>query len=67
MRFFYKSREYSDSSLNGFEANRAEREAAQQIAGREIDQSLFDEMRTNYEAFIFDGDYVKALPYFRCL
>ena len=58
-----QSREYSDSSLNGFEANRAEREAAQQIAGREIDQSLFDEMRTNYEAFIFDGDYVKALPY----
>lgn len=40
-----QSREYSDSSLNGYEANREERKAAEQIAGRAIDQTLIDEMQ----------------------
>lgn len=57
------SREYSASSLNGYEANRAEREAAGQIAGRAIDQTLIDEMRPAYQEFILTGDYKKALPY----
>ena len=47
-----QSREYSDSSLNGYEANRAEREAAELISGRAIDQTLIDEMRPAYENFI---------------
>lgn len=57
------SREYSASSLNGYEANRAEREAAKQISGREINQALIDEMRPMYEDFIFNGNYKEALPY----
>ena len=52
-----QSREYSDSSLNGYEANRAEREAAELISGRAIDQTLIDEMRPAYENFIFNGNY----------
>lgn len=56
-------REYSDTAINGFTANNMEREAANQIAGRKIDQTLIDEMRPKYEAFIFDGDYMQALPY----
>ena len=51
-----QSREYSDSSLNGYEANRAEREAAELISGRAIDQTLIDEMRPAYENFIFNGN-----------
>ena len=58
-----QSREYSDSSLNGYEANRAEREAAELISGRAIDQTLIDEMRPAYENFIFNGNYREALPY----
>ncbi len=58
-----QSREYSDSSLNGYEANRAEREAAMQISGKIIDQMLIDEMRPAYEDFIFNGNYKDALPY----
>lgn len=58
-----QSREYSDSSLNGYEANREERKAAEQIAGRAIDQTLIDEMRPDYEEFIYNGTYQKALPY----
>ena len=56
-------REYSDSSLNGYEANRAEHEAAELISGRAIDQTLIDEMRLAYEDFIFNGNYKEALPY----
>ena len=40
-----QNREYSDSSLNGYAANRAEQEAAEQISGSAIDQKLIDEMR----------------------
>ncbi len=58
-----QSREYSDNSLIGYEANRAEREAAEQISGRTIDQALIDEMRPAYKEFIFDGNYKAALPY----
>lgn len=58
-----QSREYSDSSLNGYAANRAEREAAKQISGRIIDQQLIDEMRPAYEDFILNGNYKDALPY----
>lgn len=58
-----QSREYSDSSLNGYEANRAEREAAELISGRAIDQTLIDEMRPAYENFVFNGNYREALPY----
>ena len=58
-----QSREYSTVSLSGLEMNRAEREAAEQIAGRKIDQKLLDEMQPAYEEFIVDGDYKKALPY----
>ena len=57
------NREYSEHSLNGLEANRAEKKAANQIAGRKLDQMLIDEMRSQYEEFIFYGDYEKALPY----
>lgn len=57
------NREYSDSSLNGYAANRAEQEAAEQISGRAIDQKLIDEMRPAYEDFIFNGNYKEALPY----
>jgi len=57
------NREYSVSSLNGYEANRAERESAEQISGRVIDQALIDEMRLAYEDFIFNGNYKGALPY----
>ena len=57
------NREYSEHSLNGLEANRAEKKAANQIAGRKLDQILIDEMRSQYEEFIFYGDYKKALPY----
>lgn len=45
--------EYSDSSLNGYVANWAEQEAAEQISGREINQTLIDEMRPAYEKFYF--------------
>lgn len=58
-----QNREYSDSSLNGYAANRAEQEAAEQISGRAIDQKLIDEMRPAYEDFIFNGNYKEALPY----
>lgn len=58
-----QSREYSDRFLNGYEANRAEREAAMQISGKIIDQTLIDEMRPAYEDFIFNGNYKGALPY----
>lgn len=58
-----QNREYSDSSLNGYAANRAEQEAAEQISGREINQTLIDEMRHAYENFIFNGNYKEALPY----
>lgn len=58
-----QNREYSDSSLNGYAANRAEQEAAEQISGRAIDQKLIDEMRLAYEDFIFNGNYKEALPY----
>lgn len=58
-----QNREYSDSSLNGYAANRAEQEAAEQISGRAIDQKLIDEMRHAYEDFIFNGNYKEALPY----
>lgn len=58
-----QNREYSDSSLNGYVANRAEQEAAEQISGREINQTLIDEMRPAYENFIFNGNYKEALPY----
>lgn len=58
-----QSREYSTVSLSGLEMNRAEREAAEQIAGRKIEQKLLDEMQPAYEEFIVDGDYKKALPY----
>lgn len=58
-----QNREYSDSSLNGYVANRAEQEAAEQISGREINQTLIDEMRLAYENFIFNGNYKEALPY----
>lgn len=58
-----QSREYSDGSLNGYEANRQEQRAAEQIAGRAIDQTLIDEMRPDYEEFIYNGTYQKALPY----
>lgn len=58
-----QNREYSDSSLNGYAANRAEQEAAEQISGRVIDQKLIDEMRPAYEDFIFNGNYKEALPY----
>ncbi len=57
------NREYSEMSLNGLSANTAERLASGQIAGREINQDLIDEMCTAYETYIFDGDYEKALPY----
>lgn len=56
-------REYSDSSLNGYEANRAEREAAELISGRAIDQTLIDEMRPAYIDFIYNGNYKEVLPY----
>ena len=49
--------------LNGYAANRAEQEAAEQISGRAIDQKLIDEMRPAYEDFIFNGNYKEALPY----
>ena len=58
-----QNREYSDSSLNEYAANRAEQEAAAQISGRIIDQTLIDEMRPAYEDFIFNGNYKDALPY----
>lgn len=58
-----QSREYSTVSLSGLEMNRAEREAAEQIAGRKIEQKLLDEMQPAYEEFIVDGDYKKTLPY----
>ena len=58
-----QSREYSTVSLSGLEMNRAEREAAEQIAGRKIEQKLLDEMQPAYEEFIVDGDYKKILPY----
>ena len=58
-----QNREYSDSSLNGYAANRAEQEAAEQISGRAIGQKLIDEMRPAYEDFIFNGNYKEALPY----
>ncbi len=58
-----QNREYSDSSLNGYAANRVEREAAEQISGKEINQTLIDEMRPAYEDFIFNGNYKEALPY----
>lgn len=58
-----QSREYSTVSLSGLEMNRAEREAAEQIAGRKIEQKLLDEMQPAYEEFIVDGNYKKALPY----
>ncbi|WP_368248938.1 ABC transporter permease subunit [Intestinimonas butyriciproducens] len=58
-----QNREYSDSSLNGYAANRAEQEAAEQISGRAIDQERIDEMRPAYEDFIFNGNYKEALPY----
>lgn len=57
------NREYSDSSLNGYEANRAEREAAELISGRAIDQTLIDEMRPAYKDFIYNGNYKEVLPY----
>lgn len=57
------SREYSVSSLNGYEANRAERESAEQISGRAIDQALIDEMLPAYKDFIYNGNYNNALPY----
>lgn len=58
-----QSREYSDKSLNGYKMNHIEQQAADKIAGREIDQSLINEMSKNYEEFIFNGAYEKALPY----
>lgn len=58
-----QSREYSDSSLNGYEANRAERASAEQISGRAIDQTLIDEMLLAYKDFIYNGNYNNALPY----
>lgn len=57
------NREYSVSSLNGYEANRAERASAEQISGRAIDQTLIDEMRPAYKEFIYNGNYNDALPY----
>lgn len=57
------NREISNDSMNGYEANRAERAAAKSIEGREIDQTLIDEMRPAYEDFIFNGKTEKALPY----
>ena len=57
------NREYSVSSLNGYEANRAERESSEQISGRAIDQTLIDEMRPAYKEFIYNGNYNNALPY----
>lgn len=57
------NREYSVSSLNGYEANQAEREAAELISGRAIDQTLIDEMRLAYKDFIFNGNYKEALSY----
>lgn len=57
------NREYSVSSLNGYEANRAERASAEQISGRAIDQTLIDEMRLAYKDFIYNGNYNNALPY----
>ncbi len=58
-----QNREYSDSSLIGYEVNQAEREASEQISGRTIDQALIDEMRPAYKDFIYNGDYKAALPY----
>lgn len=58
-----QNREYSVGSLSGYEANRAEREAAEQISGRAIDQTLIDEMRPQYEDFVFNGNIKAALPY----
>lgn len=57
------NREYSVSSLNGYEANRAERASAEQISGRAIDQTLIDEMLLAYKDFIYNGNYNNALPY----
>lgn len=57
------NREFSSDSMNGQEANRLERAAAKTIEGREIDQTLIDEMRPAYEDFIFNGETEKALPY----
>lgn len=57
------NREILDGSVNGYEANQKERAAAEAIKGREIDQTLIDEMRAAYEDFIFNGDAEKALPY----
>ncbi len=57
------NREYSVSSLNGYEANRAERESAEQISGRAIDQALIGEMLPAYKDFIYNGNYNNALPY----
>lgn len=57
------NREYSVSSLNGYEANRAERASAEQISGKAIDQTLIDEMRPAYKEFIYNGNYNDALPY----
>lgn len=58
-----ENREYYDSSLNGYEANWAEREAAELISGRAIDKILIDEMRPAYEDFNFNENYKEALPY----
>ena len=55
------NREYSVSSLNGYEANRAERESAEQISGRAIDQALIDEMLPAYKDFIYNGNYNLSL------
>ncbi|MEE0963955.1 MAG: ABC transporter permease subunit [Ruminococcus bromii] len=57
------NREYSVSSLNGYEANRAERASAEQISGKAIDQTLIDEMLLAYKDFIYNGNYNNALPY----
>lgn len=57
------NREILDGSVNGYEANQKERAAAELIKGREINQTLIDEMRPAYEDFIFNGDMEKALPY----
>ncbi|MCQ5149803.1 hypothetical protein, partial [Coprococcus eutactus] len=37
--------------------------AAEQISGRDINQTLIDELRPAYENFIFNGNYKQALPY----
>lgn len=63
------NRELIHGEMNGYSANRTEREAANSIKGRVIDQALLDEMKEAYEAEVFhnsenfDDTTEKALAY----